>query len=199
MIVIIDYGMGNLRSVQKAVMRVGLECLISREPGVIRHAQKLILPGVGHFRQGMENLKKFELINVLNELVHEKKIPILGICLGMQLMTDYSEEGDCPGLGWIKALTKKFVLQDQKIPHIGWNTLLIKKQTKLFDQLNEKNEFYFVHSYYVQCQNPNEVICQTNYGIDFDSGFAKENIYGFQFHPEKSHKSGLTLLKNVLM
>jgi len=115
------------------------------------------------------------------------------------LMTDYSEEGDCPGLGWIKALTKKFVLQDQKIPHIGWNTLLIKKQTKLFDQLNEKNEFYFVHSYYVQCQNPNEVICQTNYGIDFDSGFAKENIYGFQFHPEKSHKSGLTLLKNVLM
>lgn len=191
--------MGNLRSVQKAIIRIGLKCIISRETDEIRQAKKIILPGVGHFRQGMENLNKFGLQRILNEMVLEKEVPILGICLGMQLMTDYSEEGDCRGLGWIRALTKKFVLKELKIPHIGWNTLLIQKQAKLFDQLNEKSEFYFVHSYYVQCQNPNEVICQTNYGIDFDSGFAKENISGFQFHPEKSHHSGLTLLKNALM
>ncbi len=199
MIVVVDYGMGNLRSVQKAVIRIGLNCVISREVDVIRQANKIILPGVGHFRQGMENLQKYELQKILNERVIDKKVPILGICLGMQLMTDYSEEGDCQGLGWIKAVTKKFVLKKLKIPHIGWNTLLIKKKSKLFDQVDDKNEFYFVHSYFVKCQNPNEVICQTNYGIDFDSGFAKENIFGYQFHPEKSLHSGLILLKNTLL
>lgn len=198
MIVIVDYGMGNLRSVQKAFERINIKARISEDKSDILNAEKLLLPGVGHFEKGINNLKEKKLFNSLNEAVLEKKIPILGICLGMQLMTEFSEEGNVEGFGWIKAKTKKFSFKNNnlKIPHMGWNNLLIKNKNQLFITINHDNFFYFVHSYYVSCDNEEDVQAETNYGTKFVSSFQKENIYGCQFHPEKSHDAGLQVLMN---
>lgn len=198
MIVIIDYGMGNLRSVQKAFERIGIPAIISASVNDIQTADKLLLPGVGHFEQGISNLKNRGLVEVLNDVVLEKKKPILGICLGMQLMTEFSEEGNCNGFGWIKANTQKFLFEgnDLKIPHMGWNNLSIRNTDSLFKDITNENFFYFVHSYYVFCANENNILADTNYGSSFVSSFQNENIFGCQFHPEKSHDSGLLILKN---
>lgn len=200
MVFIIDYGMGNLRSVQKALERMGVKCVISSNPEEILRADKLILPGVGHFKKGMENLKNMNLLDSLNKAVLDSRISILGICLGMQLMTKFSEEGNCAGLDWINAKTSKFDFHNNKfkIPHMGWNNLFIKNNTTLLRNINENDFFYFVHSYNISCENENEVLAKTNYGYDFVSVFQKDNIFGCQFHPEKSHEAGLRILKNFI-
>jgi glutamine amidotransferase len=195
--------MGNLRSVQKAFQRLNCPVLISRNINDIENANKLVLPGVGHFVNGMNKLKDFNLIEILNYKVIEKKTPILGICLGMQLMTLFSEEGNIKGLGWINAETIKFKfphimnIKYYKIPHMGWNNIEIKK-TNIFSSITNEDYFYFVHSYYVKCNNTEDVLFQTNYNIDFHSGFINRNVIGVQFHPEKSHSAGLKLINNFI-
>ncbi len=199
MIIIVDYGMGNLFSIQKAFKRINVESKITSDSEEIFKANKLLLPGVGHFEKGMENIKKTGMLGLLNKKVLEDKTPILGICLGMQLMTKFSEEGDVEGIGWIDAKTCKFNYYQNKklkIPHMGWNSVLQKKKSKLFYDISEESLFYFVHSYYVNCERKEDVLATTNYMLEFDSSFEKDNIFATQFHPEKSHQSGLKLLQN---
>ena len=196
MIVLVDYGLGNLRSVKKAFKIAGEEVIISFDKQIIEKADKLVLPGVGNFHNGMENLKKRDLISVLNKEVLIKKKPILGICLGMQLMTTHSEEGDVKGFNWIKAETKKFDI-NLKVPHIGWNS--VKGSVNLLmKNLDKKSDFYFTHSYYVSSKELNRNFLYSEYEINFISGFKKDNICGVQFHPEKSHSSGIKLIKNFI-
>lgn len=193
--------MGNLHSVYKAFKRVGADVRIIDSPIGIDKYDKIVLPGVGDFKMGMNNLKSAGFIEGINNQVIENKVPILGICLGMQLFTTYSEEGDVSGLDLIKAKTIHFknleISEDLKIPHIGWNSINSNNPTELLSGCDNEM-FYFVHSYAVLCSHATDVICETDYGIRFHSGIQKENIYGVQFHPEKSHKSGLKILKNFL-
>lgn len=198
MIAIVDYDLGNLRSVEKAVRRLGYNCIITRDREILKKSAKLILPGVGNFVQGMQNLNKLGLTELLSELVISCKRPILGICLGMQLMTTFSEEGECRGLDWVKADTKRFRLHDHKVPHIGWNTLELNQNCDPGIVLDTADEFYFVHSYYVSSKNDEDILFRTSYEITFTSGFLRGNIMGVQFHPEKSHLSGLKILKYFL-
>ena len=196
MIAIIDYEMGNLRSVQKAFERIGEETRITRDTAIINHAERIVLPGVGHFEQGMANLKKFGLIEVLNKNVIEQKKPFLGICLGMQLLTNSSEEGNAEGLGWIDGETVKFEIDrlgGMKVPHMGWNTAV--SSDLIIEGFPENESFYFVHSYLVRCEKIEYVLYNSEYGYQFVSGLVKENIIGVQFHPEKSHQVGLDLIE----
>lgn len=198
-IVILDYGMGNLRSVVKKFERLKIQAMISSDIEDIRSADKIILPGVGHFANGMKNLRNFGLLDLLNEKVLVNKIPILGICLGVQLFCNYSEEGHCKGLGWIDADVVKFKVSDTlkfKIPHIGWNSAEVLKESKLFKGIIPNDLFYFVHSYHLVCHNNNDILTTTKYDSVFTSSIEKENILGTQFHPEKSHDAGEILLKN---
>jgi len=197
MIHIVDYRMGNLRSVQKAFERIGIPATITADPDEVIQAGKLILPGVGHFSRAMDILKSTGLSNALIQAVTVKKTLILGICLGMQLLTNRSQEGDVPGLGLVDAETIRFAdLEGLKIPHMGWNTVRPQKTSPLYDGLSEQDMFYFVHSYYVTCKDPQDRLFVTSYGNHFDAGFQKDHIAGVQFHPEKSHQPGLRLLKN---
>lgn len=204
MIIIIDYGMGNLGSIANMLKKIGAAAaMITTQIPEIEQADKIILPGVGAFDHGMKNLADLGLISILHERVLNEKVPILGICLGMQLLTTCSEEGTLPGLDWIDAETKRFnfdhLQTSFKIPHMGWNTLAIPRQNHpLFTNLYERSRFYFVHSYHVVCKNSKDVLATTFYGYDFVSAVAKDNIYGVQFHPEKSHKFGMQLLKNFV-
>lgn len=202
MIVIIDYGAGNLRSVANKLERIGVKAVVSSNPSVILKAEKLILPGVGFFKAGMDNLSKRGLLPILNQKVLEEKTPILGICLGIQLFSQHSEEGDAKGLGWIEAETKKFKFNkednDLKIPHMGWNSIEIKNQSPLLTGIKDEDIFYFVHSYHLVLNNKNEILVTTRYGYDFASIIQKDNIYGTQFHPEKSHQAGIQILKNFV-
>jgi imidazole glycerol-phosphate synthase subunit HisH len=197
MITIVNYGLGNLGSIYSMLRRIGVKSVISSDVEQIEHAVKLILPGVGHFDKGMTKLQESGLKEILNNKVLNEKVPILGICLGMQLMTLSSEEGNKPGLGWIDAVTKKFRFENNvcKIPHMGWNTVSKSNKCILTEGGSDEQRFYFVHSYYVEVSNPGNSILKTRYGIEFDSGIMKDNIYGIQFHPEKSHKFGMNLLK----
>jgi glutamine amidotransferase len=204
MIVIVDFGMGNLRSVEKAFLRLNAKARISSDFKVIETAEKLILPGVGNFARGMEKLRSLHMIDILDEKVLLKKIPVLGICLGMQLFANRSEEGDVEGLGWVDAQVLKFNFptnkKKRKIPHMGWNNLQINRDTPLLKHISEDDSFYFVHSYHVVCNDNDRknILTNTNYGIQFVSSLQKNNIIGVQFHPEKSHSSGLRLLKNFI-
>jgi glutamine amidotransferase len=174
--IIIDYGMGNLRSVQKKFNRIGTNVVISRDPEIISKADKLILPGVGHFTNGIKNLKEYGLWEILNRKVIEEKIPILGICLGMQLMAKHSEEGDMAGLGWFDAEIIKFKVQDTlkyKVPHMGWNDAIINKESILFEGVVKDALFYFVHSYHIKCNVEQDVLTRTNYEYDFTSSIQK--------------------------
>ncbi|MEY2904882.1 MAG: Imidazole glycerol phosphate synthase subunit HisH2 [Bacteroidota bacterium] len=199
-IVIVDCKMGNLVSVKKAFSKLGFQSTISNNKVDIENAGLLVLPGVGHFSNTMENLKKLNILQVLNEQVLEKKKPILGICLGMQLLSEYSEEGDSEGLGWIKGKTKKFQLDTSrfKIPHIGWNTLEICQKDSFLKNTSINDQFYFVHSYHVECDDYNDVAAFSEYGEKFTASIQKDNIFGTQFHPEKSHEQGLTILKSFI-
>ena len=197
MIGIIDYKMGNIGSIQNMLKRISVKSVISSKIEILNNCDKLILPGVGSFDQGMKNLKNHNFIRFLNDYVIKDKKPILGICLGMQLFADNSEEGDLPGLGWIKGNVKKFNLHKDglKVPHMGWN-IIECKNSKLFLNLPIEKRFYFVHSFFFECINKENIISTTDYGINFASSINKQNIWGTQFHPEKSHICGMKLLKN---
>ena len=199
MIVIIDYGLGNLLSIKNMFKRIGVrDVIISSEIGVIAKATKIILPGVGAFDNGMKHLNEYGLIDVLNKKALEEKVPFLGICLGMQLMTKGSEEGSLPGLGWFGATTEKFKLKDSslKIPHMGWNYVQNTNSENVFLKEDKKYRFYFVHSYHVKCNNENDVLFTTNYGNEFHSAIIKDNLIGMQFHPEKSLHFGMDIFES---
>jgi len=200
MIVVVDYGLGNLGSIANMLKKIGAHAVVSSDPAVVEKADKLILPGVGAFDAGMKNLETRGLIPLLNYRVLEQKTPILGVCLGMQLLCKRSEEGQLPGLGWLDAEVIRFKfdgnIANLKIPHMGWNTLTVRQPYPLFADLEAENRFYFVHSYHVVCADRGNVLAQTNYGFDFASAVVKDNIMGVQFHPEKSHKFGMRLYKN---
>ncbi|WKZ19219.1 MAG: imidazole glycerol phosphate synthase subunit HisH [Candidatus Jettenia sp. CY-1] len=198
MIVLINYGMGNNGSILNMLKKIGIDAIISSHVDDIKKAHKLILPGVGAFDNGMKNLNNLDLTPILHEKVMRDKTPILGICLGMQLLTQKSEEGSLPGLGWIDAQTIKFNHSELKIPHMGWNTITVYKQSALFREIYQEPKFYFVHSYHVMCSNENDILTKTFYGYEFVSSIQQENIIGVQFHPEKSHKYGMKLLKNFV-
>lgn len=203
-VVIIDYKIGNLGSLINMLNKTGeLNIEVSSNKQTISTADLLILPGVGSFDKGMSNLRQNNLEDLLNETVIIKKKPILGICLGMQLFGNYSDEGSSKGLGWIDMELKKFNFPENnnlKVPHMGWNTLTSKKNicNKLLTGLEDFNKFYFVHSFYAICNNNEDILASTTYGHEFISAVNKDNIFGFQFHPEKSHKYGRGILTNLI-
>lgn len=195
MIIIIDYGMGNLRSVQKGFEKVGFDARISSDPNEVRKADKVVLPGVGAFGDAMHNLREVGMIEAINETVKVGK-PFLGICLGLQLMFETSEEfGLHKGLGILPGHVKLFP-PGLKIPHMGWNQIEIQKDDPILKNIPEGSAFYFVHSYYVEPSDPGDSTTLTEYGIRFTSIASKDNIFGIQFHPEKSSAMGLRILKN---
>jgi len=199
MIALVDYGMGNIRSVSKAIEAVGGKVSITQNPEEIRKAKAIVLPGVGAFRDCMSNLAELGLLETVREEILKGK-PYLGICLGMQILFTESEEfGMCKGLDLIRGRVTRFKLpQDYKIPHMGWNTVIFKKKSKLLSEISNNSYFYFVHSYYVVPEETNFVGGVTEYGIEFTSMIIYENIFATQFHPEKSQKMGLKLLSNFI-
>ena len=194
MVSIIDYGMGNVASVQKALNFLNVKSVITNDHSVIKDSSVILLPGVGSFAQGMENLNERNLVNLLTEEVMIKQKPFLGICLGMQLiMENGNEPYECKGLGWIEGEVQKFELLDLNIPHMGWNNIKVFNK-KYFNNLDNSN-FYFIHSYHVKTTNYQDVAATVNYGFDVVASVQKGNIFATQFHPEKSQAAGLLLLK----
>lgn len=205
MIVIVNYGLGNVASIKNMLKKIGVKSTISSDHVEIAKASKLILPGVGAFDYGMRYLNNLNLKPILDKKVLEEKVPILGICLGMQLLSEGSEEGELAGLGWIKGKCKKFSFQSIadgnkfKVPHMGWNEVKIGGESNLYHGFDKNDAaFYFVHSYHLACDDPSTVLTTTSYGYEFTSSVQKENIMGVQFHPEKSHKYGMKLLRNFV-
>lgn len=198
MIAIVDYGVGNIGSIVNMFKRLGKENVVFTNcEKEIRKADKLLLPGVGAYDRGMKCLNNSGLIPIIESAVFTDKKPLLGICLGMQLLTKGSEEGILPGLGFIDAETVSFSFPENsynKVPHMGWNTVNVQKKNPIIDEAIEER-FYFVHSYHVQCNNPADILANTVYGIPFTSAIQHDNIFATQFHPEKSHKFGMNLLK----
>jgi glutamine amidotransferase len=199
MITIIDYGMGNLGSIQNMFKRIGVKSIVSSNLGEISKAEKIVLPGVGAFDTAMQRISDMGLQEILNEKALVEKIPVLGICLGMQLLSNGSEEGKLKGLGWINAETLHFhgrIGGDLKVPHMGWNLVEIVGESPLTKGIEGETRFYFVHSYFVKVRYEENSLMKTTYGLTFDSAIRKENIFGAQFHPEKSHKFGMELFSN---
>ena len=200
MIAIIDYGLGNVKAFATVYTKLNIPYKIARQANELLDASKIILPGVGAFDYAMQRLEGSGLRDVLNELVLKNKIPVLGVCVGMQMLANSSEEGKLPGLGWIDGKVKRFETTSMQsnhfIPHMGWNDINIVKQNKLLIDLDESKRFYFLHSYYFHCNNNENKIAETDYGINFTSVVNNENVYGVQFHPEKSHQWGVQILKN---
>ena len=202
MIVVIDYKMGNIGSILNMLKKIGADAICSSEISEIQKAEKIILPGVGSFDNAMKNINDRGIVQTLNKRVLLEKIPILGICLGMQLFALKSEEGNSAGLGWINADVVKFKFDQDtsnlKTPHMGWNTVSKKKESMLLDEMDGEARFYFVHSFHLLCREKADILLTTNYGYEFVSAIQKGNIYGVQFHPEKSHRFGMKLLKNFV-
>lgn len=202
MITIVDIGVGNISSIENMLKKIGCEVTVSNNREIILTSSKLILPGVGTFDYGMRSLRELNLEDVLKEVIVSRGIPILGICLGMQMLGLDSEEGVEPGLGLINAHTYRFSVsawnKKLKIPHMGWNNIYSKGSNILLEGI-DKPRFYFVHSFHVVCSDINDVSGITEYGQDFNSMIQKDNIYGVQFHPEKSHSFGFRLLKNFVV
>lgn len=201
MITIVDYGMGNLGSIKNMFKYIGVEAVIESDADNIKNASKILLPGVGSFDAAMKRINENGLKEVLDEKALKEKVPVLGICLGMQLLTNLSEEGSLNGLGWIPAETFSFkekISKEYRVPHMGWNIVKKANESKLLEGFDsfEEIRFYFVHSYLVKVKNEINSLMKTNYGIEFDSAIIKDNIYGAQFHPEKSHKFGMKLFEN---
>jgi glutamine amidotransferase len=199
LITIIDYKTGNLGSIQNMLKKIKVESRVTSVPEEIASATKIILPGVGAFDQGMKKLESLHLKDILTRKVLDEKIPVLGICLGMQLMTRRSEEGTLDGLGWIDAETVRFRFKNTdlyKSPHMGWNFIRQNKTSRLFTNMYPESKYYFVHAYYVIVNDNADILTTTEYETVFTSSFEKSNILGVQFHPEKSHKFGMVLLKN---
>lgn len=203
MVTIIDYGVGNLVSIRNMLKKIGVQDVtISNDADKIQTADKLILPGVGNFDYGMKQLKKSGLSDSLNFKVINKKTPILGICLGAQLLTQKSEEGSELGLGWINAVTQKFKINQStsnlKVPHMGWSEIKILKKSPLLEGMPINSRFYFVHTYHIVCEDQNDELLSCNYEYPFTAAIERNNIIGVQFHPEKSHKFGMLLLRNFI-
>jgi glutamine amidotransferase len=198
-VAIVDYGMGNVGSVANMLRRIGVEASITRDLAELSRADKLVLPGVGAFDRGMENLTQLGLVDHLTNLVQNDERPILGICLGMQLMTARSEEGQERGLGWLDAETIQLERgANLRIPHMGWNYVRPVNGSPLFDAEDEEQRYYFVHSYRAVCRNPADVAAVATYGSDFVAAFSRGRIHGVQFHPEKSHRFGMALLRRFV-
>lgn len=199
MIGIINYGLGNIRAFANIYKWLNIPFVMVSQANELTDITKLILPGVGSFDRAMERLQNSGMRLYLRDMVLVKKIPVIGICVGMQILTHMSEEGCSKGLDWIQARTKRFVPLPGKpmcVPHMGWNEVTLLKKNHLFNGLNENSCFYFLHSYYVECHNSEDVLAVTTYGKEFACAINHDNIFGVQFHPEKSHRNGVQLLKN---
>ncbi|PPR78878.1 MAG: Imidazole glycerol phosphate synthase subunit HisH 1 [Alphaproteobacteria bacterium MarineAlpha2_Bin1] len=196
---IIDFGVGNINSIFSMYRYLGIKTVVVDSYNEISNLDKIILPGVGSFDYGMASIHKKGFFDILNKKVLIEQKPILGICLGMQIITNGSEEGNEGGFGWIEGFSKKFKFDNPglKIPHMGWNNINKDKDHYILSNLNTNSRFYFSHGYHVECKNDN-VIAKTDYGYSFVSIIAKENVIGVQFHPEKSHKFGMQLLKSFV-
>jgi glutamine amidotransferase len=199
MIAIIDYGLGNPESVKNMLRKAGADALITADHQQLAEAEKLILPGVGAFGKGMENLRNAQLDSLIKART-AAGVKLLGICLGAQLLTEHSEENNCAGLGLIFAETVKFTAlpAQLKVPRMGWNEIEVRQNHALFNNTAANQRYYFVHSYFMRCKQPEDILCLANYGTPFAAGIAKNNVAGVQFHPEKSHVFGLALMKNFI-
>jgi glutamine amidotransferase len=198
MITIIDYGLGNIKAFLNIYRKLNIPTVVATTAAQIDQASKLILPGVGSFDYAMARLNASGMRVSLDKAVLEKKTPVLGICVGMQMLSASSDEGELPGLGWIDGTVKKFTLNENAtiLPHMGWNDVKSVKSSPLFLGIEEFSLFYFLHSYYFVCTNRENILCESQYGINFTCAVAQNNVYGVQFHPEKSHNLGVQLLKN---
>jgi glutamine amidotransferase len=200
MITIINYGLGNIKAFQNVFTKLGIQHNVASEPNELLKAEKVILPGVGAFDWAMSSLNKSGMRDALDDMVLRKKIPILGVCVGMQMMANESEEGFLPGLGWIDGvvlrLDQSSPYKKISLPHMGWNDTE-NIRGSLFLGISDP-QFYFLHSYYFRANNESNIIAKTNYGIEFASAVQSQNIFGVQFHPEKSHGWGVSLLKNFI-
>ncbi len=199
MIAVVDYHLGNLRSICAALEKQEINYVCTSDPALISKSSALILPGVGSFPDGMRNLRELNLIDLLNELVIDKQIPILGICLGFQLMAmEGNEFGKNKGLGWLKSKVLRFegLAPELRIPHVGWNDCICNKDSQIFAGIPKESLFYFTHSFYMKCENLDDILAYSDHGERFVAAIQKNNIFGVQFHPEKSQLHGLTLLNN---
>jgi imidazole glycerol-phosphate synthase subunit HisH len=200
MITIVNYGSGNIRAITNIYDKINVAYKIASSPEELKDAQKLILPGVGAFDETMNMLNQSGLRTELDSLVLTQKVPILGICVGMQILGKSSDEGQAAGLGWIDGTVKKFDISKlntlPKIPHLGWNAVERKKESDLYRNVDMENGFYFIHSFYFECHDAQDMLTETFYGAPFASSVNRANIYGVQFHPEKSHHNGVELLRN---
>ena len=200
MIHVIDYGLGNIRAILTLYRRLGIDAIAVNDPGELIDATNIILPGVGAFDHALHLLNKSGMRPMLEQLVLGDKVPVLGICVGMQMFANSSDEGSMEGLGWIPGKVRKFIwnkgMNQLPLPHMGWNNVFTNNQDPLFFGLESMAKFYFLHSYYYECNSQHNAIASTPYGFNFSSAIASDNIYGVQFHPEKSHSFGVRLLKN---
>ena len=200
MIAIIDYGLGNVLAFKNVFSRLNVPVAVAKSPADLAGATRMILPGVGSFDHAMKEFDCSGIRETVERMVLEGAIPILGVCVGMQMLARSSEEGESPGLGWIDAEVKKFdssqMQQAIHLPHMGWNDVIPVANAPLFRSLEEGSRFYFLHSYYFKCHDPENVLATSGYGVQFSSAVRRNNIYGVQFHPEKSHHFGSQLLKN---
>ena len=201
MIVVVDYGAGNIGSVLNMIKKVGGNATAYSQPDALRSAKKILLPGVGSFDNAMHKLEQLELVQPLRDCA-ASGVPLFGICLGMQLLSDGSEEGNLPGLGLIPGRVRRFRFDTEqsslKVPHMGWNQVKVSKIHPLADGLESGGRFYFVHSYHYECEDPADELFKTHYGYDFTAGVQRGNVIGVQFHPEKSHRFGMQLFKNFI-
>ena len=201
MIAVISYGMGNTGSIVNMLHRIGEEAVVTDEKSVLEQADKIILPGVGAFDHGMENLYEKDLVTTIKRVTLDKGVPFLGICLGMQLLGRKSEEGQTEGLGLIPFESVRFRFETDnslKVPHMGWDIVEFEQDDRVLTELKGVQRYYFVHSYHAVCENQENVLMTCEYGYKFAAAVKKDNIYGFQFHPEKSHKFGMKLLENFV-
>ncbi len=202
MITIVDYGLGNIKAFANVYKRLNIPAIYASTPEQLQQATKIILPGVGAFDHAMHKLDTSGLRETLDNLVLEKKIPVIGICVGMQMMANDSEEGTSKGLGWINGTVRRFSYPNEEIakthplPHMGWNNINPVQESALVANLDEYKRFYFLHSYYFECVNTADIVATANYGFDYACIVNHNNIYGIQCHPEKSHHNGVALLKN---
>lgn len=203
MVTIIDYGVGNLNSIKNMLKKIGVDSIISSQSTDIENAEKLILPGIGSYEYGMKKLRSSAFFHSLQQKVLQNKTPILGVCLGAQLLLNGSEEGlPVEGLGWIDGKAVRFdqakMSDSFKVPHMGWNELIIKKQSVLFKDMYPDHRYYFVHSYHMVCNQQTDILAESNYSYNFVAAVEKQNVIGVQFHPEKSHKFGMKLYENFI-